>query len=488
MQSKSLRRLTVATAVASLLLPAVCASGAAAAPANDQRAGAEALGPLPVTVRGTTVDATTEAGEPSSCRGESTSSVWYALPSGSARPAVLVLNAAGDLDAVVDVYERTRSQLTSVGCRATNRRGEAILDFDRRAGSSYLIRVAALPNSATDAFTLTVAQPDEPAGRPGRQLGRAGANGTLDRITNPDDAWAIHLRAGRSYRVNLHSRGARCAVAEVYGPGGGSFGSDAPLRSLRCNQYLLLTPAAGESGRYSIRPLAPRASRGAIPYHVQVAPAGPDDTAPGRFIGNDAVARGTLRGSRIDVVDLYRFDVTSRSRLDLQLRTAGSNRFDLRLLTGGGKRLACACGGSGSQQIERRLKPGRYFAAVRARRGDDGSYRLFRLSRTVTKTRVTIDGRRSATAAPGQSVSIAASVAPNAAGPVTFDVERFDPLAGWQFFERRRAQAVSGRAAIAFLPPSVGRWRVSARFEGTRRASPSGPSRAALLVAGPLVD
>jgi hypothetical protein len=41
---------------------------------------------------------------------------------------------------------------------------------------------------------------------------------------------------------------------------------------------------------------------------------------------------------------------------------------------------------------------------------------------------------------------------------------------------------------MAFLPPSVGRWRVFAQFEGTRRASPSGPSQAALLVAGPLVD
>jgi hypothetical protein len=483
-----LRRLTLAVAVAVAGLPAAGASGAVAAPANDQRGSAERLGTPPVTVRGTTVDATTEAGEPPSCRGETTSSVWYELPGGSAKAAVLVLRAAGDLDAVVDVYERTRSQLTSVGCKATNRRGEAILDFDRRAASSYLIRIAALPNSATDAFTLTVAQPDEPADRPGRRLGRAGANGTLDRITNPDDAWAVRLLAGRSYRVNLHSRGTRCAAAEVYGPGGGSFAGDSPVRSLRCNQYMLLTPAAGETGTYSIRPVAPRASRGAIPYHVQVAPAGPDDTAPGRFIGNDAVARGTLRGSRIDVVDLYRFDVTSRSRLDLQLRTADSHRFDLRLLSSGGRRLACACGDSGSQQIERRLRPGRYFAAVRARRGDDGSYRLFRLSRTVTRTVVTIDGRRSATAAPGQSVRIAADVAPNAAGPVTFDIERFDPLAGWQFFARRHAPAVSGRASIAFLPPSVGRWRVFARFEGTRRASPSGPSRAALLVAGPLAD
>jgi hypothetical protein len=461
------------------------ASAALAAPANDQRGNAEALGAPPLTVRGTTVDATTEPGEPASCRGESTSSVWYELRSGAARPLVVVLKAAGDLDAVVDVFQRTRSQLTGIGCAATNRRGEAILDFDRRAGATYLLRVAALPNSATDAFSLTIAQPDEPASRPGRALRRSGANGTLDRITNPDDAWAFRLRPGRSYRVNLHSRGSRCAVAELYAPGGG-FGD--PMRSLRCNQYALVTPAAGEGGTYTLRPVAPRASRGAIPYHVQVARAGRDDTAPGLFVGNDKVVRGTLRGSRVDVVDLYRFDVTRPSRLDLQLRTGESNRFDLRLLSSGGRRIACACGSSGTQQIERRLPPGRYFAAVRARHGDNGSYRLFRLSRTITKTHVTIDGRREAQAAPGQSVTIAADVAPGASGPVTVDIERFDPLAGWQFFSRRRVHAAGGRAAFAFVPPSIGRWRVFARFDGTRRASPSGPSRATLVVAGPLVD
>jgi hypothetical protein len=487
MRSIASRRLSLALSLAAVGLPAAGASGAAAAPANDQRANAEPLAP-PATIRGTTVDATTEPGEPTSCRGDTTSSVWYQLRPGAARPVVVVLSAAGDLDAAVDVYERTRSQLAPVGCSSTNKRGEAIVDFDRRSGVTYLVRVAALANSATDAFSLAVALPDPPADRPGRPLGRSGANGTLERITNPDDAWAVPLRAGRSYRVNLHSRGNRCAVAELYGSGSGGFGADEPIRTLRCNQYALITPAAGESGTYSIRPVAQRGSRGAIPYHVQVAPAGPDDTAPGRFIGNDRTARGTLRGSGVDVVDLYRFDVTTRSRLDLELRTGGGNRFDLRLLSGGGKRIACRCGGSGSQGIERRLKPGRYFAAVRARRGDNGTYRLFRLSRTITKTRVAINGRRSARSAPGTTVTITARVAPNASGRVTFDIERLDPLSGWQFHSRKRAMAAGGTASVAFRPPSVGRWRVFARFDGTRRASPSGPSRAALLVAGPLVE
>jgi hypothetical protein len=52
-------------------------------------------------------------------------------------------------------------------------------------------------------------------------------------------------------------------------------------------------------------------------------------------------------------------------------------------------------------------------------------------------------------------------------------VERFDPLAGWLFHTTFRPAVRAGRAAVSFRPPSVGRWRVTGSFDGSRRAAPS---------------
>jgi hypothetical protein len=223
-----------------------------------------------------------------------------------------------------------------------------------------------------------------------------------------------------------------------------------------------------------------------LPYHLQVARAGEDDTAPGEPLANDVRVRGSLRGSGADVVDLYRFAVRRPSILDLRLRTGGSSPFNLQLVGEGGRRISCACGSEGSQQIRLKLKPGRYFTAVRSRSGGNGRYTLSRLTRTITKTRVLVNGRKDADVLPGQSVTIGVRVAPDASGPVTVDVERFDPLAGWQFYTRFRRQASGGSASIPFTPPSVGRWRVRATYDGTRIAAPSGPSVASFTVAEPL--
>ena len=111
---------------------------------------------------------------------------------------------------------------------------------------------------------------------------------------------------------------------------------------------------------------------------------------------------------------------------------------------------------------------------------------LSRLTRTITKTRVSINGEHDAQSSPGSTVTIAVGVGPDAAGPVTVDVERFDPLAGWQFFTRYRRTASGGLATIPFTPPAEGRWRVRATFDGNRQFAPSGPARASLLVAEPL--
>jgi hypothetical protein len=293
------------------------------------------------------------------------------------------------------------------------------------------------------------------------------------------------MHAGTTYRVHLVSRG-RCVSAALYPPGTGSFAGGDAVRSFSCDEYFLYTPGPGTGGRYSVQVQAPRSRRGALPYHVQVARAGEDDTAPGADLANDVRERGSLRGGGADVVDLYRFDVRRPSILDLRLRTGSSNPFNLQLVGAGGRRISCACGDVGSQQIRLRLKPGRYFAAVRARNGANGRYSLSRLTRTITRTTVLVNGRRNGAVLPGNAVTIRVGVTPDAAGPVTVDVERFDPLAGWQFSTRFTRRASGGSAAIAFTPPSEGRWRVRATFDGSRQFAPSGPAGASFTVGEPL--
>ena len=478
-----LKLLLVTVLALGILAPAA----SAAPPGNDDRGDAQAIS-LPATVRGTTVDATTEAGEPFSCAGDTTSSVWYSIAAPpAARDLVLELDAGGDLDAAVDVYRRDRSQLTGVECGQTNRRGRLTLDFTQHKGADLLIRVAARQNSATAGFTLRVVAPDLPERPPGRPLGAAGASGSVDRIANPDDAYGVVMHSGETYRVHIVSR-ARCVNAALYPPGTTSFPGAKRVRSFNCDAYFLFTPGPGKGGRYSIQVTAPRSRRGALPYHVTVSRAGEDDTAPGLVLANDRRVRGSLRGSGADVVDLYRFSVRRRSILDLRLRTAGSHAFNLRLVGVAGRRIACACGDFGSQAIRLELAPGRYFAAVRSRSGSNGTYRLSRLTRTITRTQVRVDGRRKAEVTPGSTVDIGVKVTPAVGGPVTVDVERFDPLAGWQFYTRFRRDLSGGGASIAFTPPSVGRWRVRATYDGTRRAAPSGPGRASFVVAEPLEE
>ena len=292
---------------------------------------AQVLGSLPATVRGTTVDATLEETEPFSCQGQTAGSVWYELPAGAQRDLVLELDAAGDLDAVVDVYRRERSQVTSVICAQTNRRGSATLDFRQRRNATYLIRVAPLFNSVTDAFTLRVVQPDLPERPPGRALGPSGASGSVDAIANPDDAYAVSMAAGRSYRVHIVSR-QRCVNAGC------------TRRARRRSRTARRSGGSAATATSSTRRAPARAGatgcrcsrrsnrRGGLPYHVQVLPAGPDDTAPGLELANDRRVRGSLRGSGADVVDLYRFEVRRPSTLDLRMRTAPRSAFNLQLL------------------------------------------------------------------------------------------------------------------------------------------------------------
>jgi hypothetical protein len=471
-----LRQIACGAVIALLCL---AAPAAAAPPSNDSRTAPQELGRLPALVSGTTIEATVEQDEPPSACGAIKSSVWFSFSVPSDRDLLVALDAAGDMDAVVDLFVRERSQLTPVDCRRTNRRGEATIDADADAGSTYLLRVAALSNSVTDRFRLRVVLPDEPARPPGDRLAASGTSGRVDRFANPDDAWATRMTAGRTYRINLVTvdRG-RVRVA-LYAPG--DFGGE-PEVSLAGDEHAVIT--ARTSGVYTLHVQAPRASRAALRYRLRAGLAGRDDSAPGVKLADDSPVSGTLNGGELDALDLYRFTVARRSDVSLRLRT--KRDLDLRLLTDGGRRLGSSGSYAGSKELTRRLAPGRYFIAVRAHDGARGRYVLSRLGRVITHATTLVDGRRSTTAAPGATVQLSVRVSPAVTGPARLVVERHDPLAGWLFHSRHNPRVSGEAATVTFLPPFVGRWRVTGEYVGTRTSSPSQGGTARFSVLEPL--
>jgi hypothetical protein len=477
-----------------LLISALAATGTLAAvpvalsdPSNDGRDDATLLRGTPQLVSGTTRDAHAQDGEGSAC-GDTGGSVWYRLDARRTQRIVAKLAAGGDLDAVLDVYVRERSQQTPLTCDAGDRHGRAAVAFTAQRGQSYLLRVAQRAGSVAGDFRLRVAA--APGARlPGAPLPDGGISGSLDRVGRTLQVWSTHMRQGRRYRVRLLHAGPGCLRASVYRAGRGP-SDGAALARIGCNGYGLFTPRPGQGTRFSIFVFAAGGVRGQQRYHLQVAPAGRDDSAPGRVVGNYGRVRGTLDGAGVDDVDLFRFDVTRRSALFLGLRTPSRRAaLDLVLLDPFGNVVRCACGGTGDARLVKGLRPGRYFVAARARGGASAPYTLLRASRTITKTQVRVDGGGQALLAPGQPATITVRTQPVVDGPVTVTFEQFDPLSGWQYVRRVRATARAGVATVHFTPSSQGRWRATAAFRGTRGTAPSAaPNFVRMLVAAPLHD
>ena len=460
----------LAAAFVLLLLPA---AAHAAPPPNDARTAPLAVS-LPASIAGTTQDATLDADEPPSCA-PLKASVWYSLTAAGTTRTIVQLAAGGDLDGTVDVFRRTRSQLTPVACDQTDDKGQASVSFKPEAGASYLIRVGQLSNSVAGSFRLDVAAPVAAPTAPGPALPHGGAAHTLDRIQDTADAWSVTMRAGHSYRINLSQPQGGCVSLSLFPPGTrGDFDGATPVKTLRCGGYTLFTPKAGAGGRYSLYAFARGRTRGPQPYRLEFAAAGADDTSPGLALGNYQPAHGSLKGGGIDVVDLYRFSLATRSDVKLSL---GDADFEVQLLTDSGHRIDEDTG-----QIEDRLSPGRYFVAVRAAGRAAGRYTLMRAARTITSTSVSMPRH----AVPGQTTPISVKVGPGASGPVQITIQRFDVLAGWQFYRQVSVTASGGSAGFGFTPPTQGRWRATAAFLGTRTDAPSQSGFAGVLVAGAL--
>jgi hypothetical protein len=97
-------------------------------------------------------------------------------------------------------------------------------------------------------------------------------------------------------------------------------------------------------------------------------------------------------------------------------------------------------------------------------------------------------GKRSTGITIGAAIDLSLRVSPTVDGAATLLVERFDPLAGWLFDTRLHPRLSGGRASVSFRPPTVGRWRVTGAFDGTRHASPSNGGTATFTVTEPVTD
>jgi hypothetical protein len=488
-----MRRTSIVAAVTAMLILAMTTAFAASAsaqapPSNDARDTPVVLGALPASVSGTTAGATIAPTDPPASCADEGGSVWYQLTIGKQAPPKLAvqLEANGELDAVVDVFVKERSQSIPVTCQRTDKNGEAVFAFTPQKSTTYLIRVAQLFNSDSGTFTLNVFQPPPAAAPPGAPLGPLGASGSLARVVDVSSAYSAKLTAGVSYQVNLVSRIKGCMRLAIFGPGTKSFDSASPVGGLSCQGYRLFTPRL--SGRYSLLVQADGFAPGAQHYHLQLAAATAAQTAPGLPLGNYRRVGGFLSGSHVGVVRLYRFDVTTRSDLQLNLSTGAQRPFNLELLSQGGKQLDCSCDAEGNQTLTFTTRPGRYYALVQARDFSSGGFTLIRRSRTITHTTVLIDGARYIQRPPGATASIQVHVSPGVSGPATIEIDRFDPVAGWQFFKNERVNIADGRGSVSFTPPSTGQWLAHADFLGSRGASPSESGYSRLLSAGPLND
>jgi hypothetical protein len=479
-------RLVVAVGGVFLLgaLATLPATALAAPPPNDNRANARPLGSLPATVTGTTAEASRDVRDPFACRyyGES---VWYRVETPTQRAVSVVLDAQDDLDAVVAVYRQQRSQLPMVTCRETDRRGKAGLAFRAEKGATYFILVAQQTHSAPGSFRLEVFAPEAPARPPGARLPQNGVRSTVDPLRDADDAWSVVIRAGQSFRINLVPAGGKCLSLSLFRPGTSAFSERSPIRRLECGGYAMFTPGPDGGGRYTLLVRTTGEGGGPQRYRLQAAKAGPDDTAPGLALRQGQTHRGGLLAGGIDALDLHRFTVSRRSDVTLAMHAGSRARFDLTVLRDDGRRVTCECGEEGALRARLRLSPGRYFAVVRARDYTGGHYRLSLLVREITSTVLEISGSRTAKSGAGRSVRLEARTGPAPGGGVVrMQINRFDPLEGWQFSRIIWVRVGSGGiAAVHWTPPSVGRWEVRAAYRGTRSSSPSRSNVARLLVA-----
>ena len=480
------RRVALAAAVVIPLASVVIANAATSEVADW----ATPVGSLPARVEGTTKKARErkEAPMPSCSVGQGV--VWYSTSAPRQGPMLATVRAQGDSDAALVVVRVIRSKRTEVVCTRTDDDGFAAAPWYAHPGQTFLIGVARVASSPAGPFVLTVASREALPTPPGMALPAGGVASTVTAFLDAADAWAVPMRRGVSYKVNLASLRA-CVRLDVYRPGSYRFvGSNLADRgSLTCGGYLLFTPGVDGGGTYSLVVRAAGTKPVPQQYRLSVAPAGADDTAPGVALTNGDPVSGSLDSASLDVVDLYSFTVPYTGSLTtIEFRPGPKLRYDLLVLGETGGRIVGVTRGYGKQSLEEKIPAGRYFLSVRAVRQTGGDYRLTVLTREVTSTSMAANGSRYVVTNPGASVSMQVLVrGANHGGLVEIEIDRFDPLFGWQFSTVVSGDVdSSGRFSRSWLPPWPGHWRALARFPGNVYSTPSKSDYVRIHVAAPL--
>ena len=443
-------------------------------PANDTTSEAQSLAKLPASDKGSTTGATSDDNDFSSCHmGGGT--VWYSLKPGSAQRLIVKLHAEGSFDATLIVARRVRSKVEEIGCSHTDNRGDLAVAWDTEKGTTYLLEIGRTEGSRPGDFTVAAqaAEPRETA--PGTPIPAGGTSATVDRLSDVNDVYSTSLVAGTTYRIAFGSSG--CANLSVRGRLG-------EVRTISCNGYTSFTPGPDGGGRYVYEVTAPAGGSkfsshgGTISYRIATAVAATDDITVGLALPNLTTVHGSLAPNAADVVDIFHFDVPQPSDVRIRLGTRHDRGTTITLLTDTGGRIS-----SSDQQIRLRLQTGRYVVAVRGTVGEPAStYALALVVRQLTKTTLSLASSELPQGATA-TFSIAATPRPDE-GWIELQIDRFDPLGGWQFNRTIRVSAPGG--SVSWTPPSLGRWRARATYLGTLRFSPSRSDYVHLLVANPI--
>ena len=438
-------------------------------PDNDELAGATPIPLLPATVSGSTVGATRDIGDPSCAGGGGT--VWYRFHRGVDGRLVARLQAGADLEAIVCVVEKVRSQLRPLTSRRTDDNGTAAFDFDGKAGSNYYVVVGQRSSSEPGPFKLTLIAPEKPPVPPGVAMSLNGGRGRLDPLQNPADAWSVKMERGKTYRFGVLNNFGRCVSVSIYPTTTRSFEEATPVASTECGRTWFFTPGPDGGGTYPVLVTAAGETTG---YRLLIRLAKPDDIGPGALLRSGE--RRSESVSNEDPLDLYRFDVTGRS--DVRVKVDATKELGIKLLDGSGRSLH-----SGERGVElvRVLAPGTYYVALTP--GEHSArYRIRVLVREVTQTVITADGKPTAKVKPGAVVQLETTTTPvPGAGTTRVQADFFDVATReWVF---RKSWDVPAGSTIPFAPDAVGRWRFRATFHGTQSASPSRSDYANVVVA-----
>ena len=209
---------------------------------------------------------------------------------------------------------------------------------------------------------------------PGPALPAAGLAGKVDVLHNRQDSYSVVLRSGVTYRFHLALAGDGCASLRLYGPSARRLQPGRRPTTPAARATGSSRPGRARRGTYALLVTAPRGVRGTQRYHLQVGRALEDDIAPGRDISAVARIRGRLDGKRLDVVDLYCFEVARRGEVRLRVEAPTELGLSIRDHRG-----VVVAGDDGSGQVRRTLPPGRYYAAVLAFANQQVRYTLTRL-------------------------------------------------------------------------------------------------------------